>query len=75
VTRVWPGNILPKCSAIPATSTRAWNQLFIVSDPSAALSAVSLLLTPLLTRTAGGLATGTAAGLYHGRPFLLIFTL
>lgn len=47
----------------------------IVSDPSAALSTVSPVLTPLVTRTVGGLATGTAAGLYHGRPFLLSFTL
>jgi hypothetical protein len=47
----------------------------IVSDPGAGLSTISLVLTTLVTRTAGGLATGTAAGLYHGKAYLLTFTL
>jgi hypothetical protein len=48
--------------------------LITVSDPKAALNTTSVVLSTSLTRTATGLAAGTATGLYHGRAYLLSFT-
>ncbi len=45
-----------------------------VSDPSAGLATTALVLGTNLSRTANGEVSGTASGVYGGRPYTLNFT-